>query len=67
MCVLAGAAGHQCEHEGRRMRQLASIVWLHCLVGGKRKKKILISVFFLGGTGGNRDSGEMACVPLRGL
>ncbi len=61
------AGGHWCEHEGRHIRQLASSVWLHCLVRGERKKKKYLSVFFLGGTGSNRDSGEMAGVPLQGL
>ncbi len=41
-----GAAGRRCEHKGRRMRQLASVVWLHCLVRGERKKKKYFSQFF---------------------
>ena len=55
--------GGRCEREGGVCDGVSAIVWLEA----KGKKKKLISVFFLGGTSGNRDGGGVAHVPLQGL
>src|SRR6266702_6965744 len=54
--------GSQCEREGRCTRWRG----LHCLVRGEREKKILMSVFFLGGTSRDSDGGGEARLPPRG-